>query len=163
MGSSNLQTADVTATYKRYADMLYRLAYSILLSKEDAEDTVAEVFYKYMRKAPQFRDMEHEKAWFIRVTVNHSRDIQRKRVVRSYTPLDEVLDLSSQEPETVSLFEEVLALPDKYRTVCMLHYFEGFKVEEIASVLRITKAAVKMRLMRCREMLKTMLEGEDTL
>ena len=78
--------------FERYTDMLYRLCYSILLQKEDAEDAVQDVFLLYFRKQTTFADEDHEKAWFIRVAVNRCRDMLRRRKVRAGIPLSEVED-----------------------------------------------------------------------
>lgn len=58
------------AAVRRYADTVYRLAYARTGSREDAEDVFQEVFLRYVRKKPTFKDEEHRKAWLIRVTVN---------------------------------------------------------------------------------------------
>lgn len=153
------QTIDIEDVYNRYADMLFRVAYAELLSREDAEDAISEVFYKFMNKIPKFRDAEHEKAWFLRVTINQCHDLKRKRVIRSYTPLEEVAELPGSPKEEYFVLEEVLALPEKYKEVLIMFYFEQLSIEEIASVLRISKGAVKMRLSRGRESLKENMKG----
>ena len=154
----NYQTSEIATVYEKYADMLFRVAYTELLSKEDAEDTISEVFYKLIKKAPKFSDAEHEKAWLIRVTINQCHDMQRKRVVRSYTPLEEIAELPACQKTEHFLLEEILALPEKFKIVLILHYFEELTIEEIASALRISKAAVKMRLVRGRESLRDRME-----
>ena len=77
--ASQPNKADLEAAYGRYADMLYRLALSHLGVVEDAEDAVHDVFEKYINTSPSFKDGEHEKAWFVRVTVNRCHDLLRKR------------------------------------------------------------------------------------
>ena len=54
----------------KYSGMVYKLAYSLVKDRYDADDIYQEVFMKYIRKSPCFHSKEHEKAWFIRVTVN---------------------------------------------------------------------------------------------
>ena len=70
--------------FEWYMNLLYRLCYSILLVREDAEDAVQDVFLKYYRKQPTFADEDHEKAWFIRVAVNHCKDVLRRRKLREF-------------------------------------------------------------------------------
>ena len=89
MDSSNLQRAE--RAYDAYAPQLYRVAYSLLLSRESAEDAVQDAFARYLAQDGAFRDAEHEKAWLIRVTVNRCRDLQRAGAVRAYTPLEDLL------------------------------------------------------------------------
>ena len=151
--------------YDAYAAQLYRVAYSLLQSRECAEDAVQDAFARYLAHDGHFRDGEHEKAWLIRVTVNRCRDLQRAGTVRAYTPLDEVLqhpDQGGQEHlEGQPVLQAVLSLPEKYRTVLVLHGLEGQPVDTVAQALRLTPSAVKMRLKRGREMLQTILAKED--
>ena len=153
-------TPDTDLLYQRYADLLYRLAFTHLGASHDAEDAVAEVFVKYLQTKPEFRSENHEKAWFIRIMLNHCNDLHRKKAVRLYTPLEDVTDLAAAAPEDSELLEAVKKLPEKIRTAVLLHYFEGYCLEESAAILQTSAAAVKMRLMRGRAMLKHHLKGE---
>ena len=139
--------------YGKYSNMLYRLALTHLLSREDAEDAVHDVFMKYMNSTPRFFDAEHEKAWFVRVTVNHCHDLARKRKLRTHSPLEDAAELCA-EIGAGEVTEAVLGLEDTYKTPILLHYYEGYSVEECARMLRISVSAVKMRLARAREKLK---------
>lgn len=139
--------------YDRYSNMLYRLALTHLLSKEDAEDAVHDVFIKYMNNTPRFSDSEHEKAWFIRVTVNRCHDVARRRKLRTHSPLEDAAEVCA-EMGAGEVTEAVLSLEDTYKTPILLHYYEGYSVEECAKILRISVSAVKMRLARAREKLK---------
>lgn len=147
--------------YTRYADLLYRLAYTHLSSAADAEDAVSDVFVKYMQNAPDFRDEEHEKAWFIRVLLNRCNDLYRQKSIRLYTPLESVADVASASEEDSDVLHAVQKLPEKHRTIVLLHYFEGFSLEEIATIEETSVAAIKMRLMRARSMLKSHLKGAN--
>lgn len=151
--------------YDTHAAQLYRVAYSLLQSRESAEDAVQDAFARYLTQKDGFRDQEHEKAWLIRVTVNRCRDLQRAGAVRAYTPLDEVLQHPDQggqaHLEGQPVLQALMALPEKYRTVLVLHGLEGQPVDAVASILRLTSSAVKMRLKRGREMLQKALEKED--
>ena len=147
--------------YGRYADMLYRLALSQLAVREDAEDAVHDVFEKYINTQPLFKDAEHEKAWFVRVTVNRCHDLYRKRSKLNHDTLESVYDIGythdGDEPE---IFRVVHSLPEKYRAAIVLHYVEGYSVEETAKLLKISVSAVKMRLSRGRDYIKDLLKGE---
>ena len=146
--------------YERYADMLYRLAYTHLGSVHDAEDAVSDVFVKYLQTAPSFRSQEHEKAWFLRVLINHCNDLHRRRTLRVCASLDEVAEIAAADAKDKHLLETVMALPDNLKSAILLHYFEGFSLNEIAKILQTTEAAVKMRLKRGRAMLKDQLKGD---
>ena len=151
--------------YDAYAPQLYRVAYALLQSRESAEDAVQDAFARYLAHTGGFRDGEHEKAWLIRVTINRCRDLQRSGTVRAYTPLEDLLHHPGQPDdgwqEGQPVLQAVLALPEKYRTVLVLHGLEGQPVDVIASELRVTPSAVKMRLKRGREMLQQALAKED--
>ena len=149
--------------YERYADMLYRIAYTHLVSAHDAEDAVADVFVKYLQTTPQFRSENHERAWFLRVLLNRCSDLHRKNTVRIYTPLEEAANVASASKEDSEIMSSVQRLPEKLRAAVLLHYFEGFSLEETAVILQTSAAAVKMRLMRARTTLKHELKGENGL
>ena len=150
---SRFATEHFEELYDKYSNMLYRLALTHLLSKEDAEDAVHDVFMKYINSQPHFFGPEHEKAWFIRVTVNQCHDAARKRSIRTHSPLEDAAEICA-EIGAGEVTQAVLALEDTYKTPILLHYYEGYSVEECARILRISVSAVKMRLARAREKLK---------
>lgn len=148
--------------YEKYADMLYRLALSHLKNKEDAEDTVQEVFIKYMHHFIPFADEEHERAWLIRITVNRCYDLLRYKSKRNHEALDEITEIAAEETEfNTEIFQILEKLPVKNKTAMILHYLEGFSVEEIALMLHVSVSAVKMRLSRGREQMKEEIEKEE--
>lgn len=139
--------------YNKYSNMLYRLSLSILRNYEDAEDAVQTVFYKYLLKQPEFKTKEHERAWFVRVTINQCKDSIRRQKNRTSLPIDEIIDLGVYDDQS-EILSALFSLPEQYKTPLILHYMEGFKVEEIAIMVGLSKSAVKMRLLRGRELLK---------
>ena len=149
--------------YETYADMLYRLALSHLKNPEDAEDTVQEVFVKYMHHFSIFSDEEHERAWLIRTTVNRCYDLLKYNSKRIHEDLDELAEeIAAEEQEQhIEIFRILEKIPAKNKTVIVLHYLEGFSIEEIARMLRISVSAVKMRLSRGREQMKDVIEREE--
>lgn len=150
----------IASLYDHYGDKLFRIAYSILLNQQDAEDAVQDVFYKIMDKLPAFHDTEQEKAWLVRVVINQCKDSLKKQKLRIYTPLEQMGDLAAQGSEDLGVLSIVLSLEGKYKGPLILYYFEGFSVETIGKILGIGKSAVKMRLARGREMVKKRLEEE---
>lgn len=166
-------TTDMETIYETYADLLFRVALSHLQNREDAQDAVQDVFLKYLRTSPTFRDDDHAKAWLIRVTVNHCRDLLRRRTVRSYLPLEEIAELVADADTTAypdprkaadsvaGIMSHLAALPEKSRTVLILHALEGLSVEEVATTLGISQSAVKMRLSRGREKLRDLMNKEE--
>ncbi len=158
--------ADITAIYERNADTLFRLALSYLQCSADAQDAVQDVFAVYLKNPKPFTDESHEKAWFVRVTVNRCLDLIRRKKVRNYIPLDEIAETIAQpEDEKAALAAEVTGylaeIPEKNRAAVVLHYLEGYSVEETAAMLGVSESAVKMRLSRGREALKIAIQKED--
>ena len=143
----------------RYGDRLYRLALVMLKRSMDAEDAVQEVFLRYLDRIGTFRDAEHEKAWLLRVTTNQCRDILRSRQRHPQVALDQVPE-EGHQPQDRAIWEALMALPEKYREVLVLHAVEGYRVEEIAKLIGKTPSAVKMRLSRGRKLLGESLGKE---
>ena len=146
--------------YDRYGKFLFRISYAILCSREDAEDVVQDVFYKYLVKQPLFRDEDHEKAWFLRVASNQSKDMLRRRKIRTTLSLEEIEEYEIA-PEQATILRDLFSLPEKYKTVMILHYLEDLSVQDIARAESLTPSAVKMRLARGREMLRNITEGRE--
>ncbi len=159
LGDSGVNLAEA---YDKYADMLYRLALTHLGTREDAEDAVHDVFAKYMIASPSFRDSEHEKAWFIRTTVNRCHDIFRHRARRNHLALEEAENIGHTHEDEPEIIRVVHSLPEKYKSVVVLHYLEGFSVEETARILSLTVSAVKMRLSRGRDYIKELIGKEES-
>lgn len=151
--------AALERVYGVHADMLYRIAVSILRSDADAQDAVQNAFCRYLDKLPEFSDAEHEKAWLIRVTVNQCRDLMRRRKVRAWLPFETLADVGVRPKETPAL-DALGALPDKYRITATLYLLEELSVDEIAAALSLSPSAVKMRLSRAREQMRKILDEE---
>ena len=145
------------AAYAAYGPMVYRLAMVYLGCCADAEDVTQEAFIRLLYHAPTFADAEHQKRWLLRVTVNLCRN-QLKGFWRKRTVTLE-LDQDIEDPESLSVLETILALPEKYKAPILLHYCEGYSVAEVGEILRLGQSAVKMRLKRGKELLKLELEG----
>ncbi len=142
-----------------YGNSLYRLCTVMLQNREDAQDAVQECFLRYITKAPDFKNQEHEKAWLIRVASNICKDMLRYRKHSSLISLDEIRNISSSE-DNAQILGLLLLLEEKYRAVIHLHYVEGYGTDEISSALGISPAAVRKRLQRGREKLREIYEKE---
>lgn len=158
---------------EKYADMVYRLAVNEMGNRDDAQDVFQEVFMRLVRYRERISTEEHLKAWLIRVTINCARKQQtatwRKKVEFlaqedvEHTP-DEGSANAFTEIENADspVVSAVAGLPEKYRTVIYLFYYEEKSVSEIAALLSEKESTVKSKLHRAREMLKTKLKGEVT-
>ena len=164
MSLSKSRRDELSAAYDSYSDMLFRIALAQLGNPEDAMDAVHDVFLKYHDGKVSFNDSEHERAWFIRSTVNRCHDISRHKAVRNHLSLEDAENLvtDSSDCESLSQLHRALeCIPEKYRAAVTLHYLEGFSVEEISGMLRISVSGVKMRLARGRDALREYIEKEE--
>lgn len=153
----------IPSVIERHSLMVYRLAYVRAGTRHDADDIYQEVFLRYISASPTFTCPEHKKAWFIRVTVNVSRNLLKSAWRKRTVPLTEEVgymeDLFSLSAN--GLKEALAALPEKSRTVIHLYYFENMTAEEIGGALHLTAPAVRMMLSRARKKLKATLNGEE--
>lgn len=151
----------VEDTFKQYGDRIFSAAFSVCQNRADADDVVQDTLIRYYSSDKDFESPEHLKAWLLRVAINRARDIRasfwRKNQVEWQDYMNE---LAFEEPKDSRLFEAVMKLPDKYRSVIHLFYYEDYAVEEIAKILRRPKGTVKSQLSRGRQLLKTMLAEE---
>ena len=135
---------------------LYRTALAILGDPSEAQDAVQEAFLAFLEKAPQ--NLEIPGAWLMRVLVNGCKSRLRLRWRRPTVPLWE--ELPAPSPEEREELEELYALPPQDRAVIHLHYYEGYSVREIASLLGQSESAVSAHLSRGRKSLRTTLGGD---
>ena len=140
-----------------YADMVYRIALTRCRCIENAEDVFQEVFMRFSIKSPKFESKEHEKAWLIRVTINLTKNVRESAWNRKVVRLDESIVFNTKEENDV--YSTVCELPQNYRTVIYLFYYEGYKVKEISNILNKNEGTIKTWLFRAREILKEKLEG----
>lgn len=153
-------TMDFDNIYDRYSDRLYAAAFNICRQQQDAEDAVQDAFIRLYHSRKDFESEEHIKAWLLRVTINAAKSTKRLFWNRMRSSYEEYMDsLVFEEESDKGLMEEVLKLPEKYRIVIHLFYFEEYKVKEIAEILNASENTVKTRLLNGRRILKDKLEG----
>ncbi|BDF69197.1 DNA-directed RNA polymerase sigma-70 factor [Oscillospiraceae bacterium] len=142
-----------------YSDMLLRLGYSLLGSVPDAQDMCQEVLLKRLAHPGDFESAAHERAWLVRVAVNHCKNLRRNVWRRSTVGLDCLGEQADFQPEEGGVLEEVQRLPAQYREVLVLYYYLGYDTNEIGQLLGIRADAVRARMRRARQRLKPELEG----
>lgn len=141
-----------------FGDLVTRLCMVRLHSPADADDCFQNVFLKLYRKAPAIEDPEGLKAWLIRVTIREAASWRRRWLkgnLESLEAMPELMDTTSQDRELLFLLR---TLPPIYRETLYLHYYEGYKVEEIAAMCGRAPGTVKSQLSRGRDMLGRLLE-----
>lgn len=158
--------ADLNFCVDKYIKMVYRIAFHYFGRHEDAEDITQEVFTKlYASKLTRENDDE-VKAWLIRVTTNTCHSVFRKPFNRKRTELDEyeweqIPDNSSYEQDYIThkvVMDAVMLLPEKYRILVYLYYYEDYTCSQISKILQIKETTVQTRLSRAREKLKDALK-----
>lgn len=159
--SSHSCTETMTAdqAFLVYADMVYRLAFSRTKNRYYAEDVLQEVFMRYLRSKPSFESDDHRKAWFLRVTINCTKTYLTTAWFRHVVPLTDTL--TTEAEPTGEVYDAVMRLPVKYRTVIHLFYYEDYTVEQIAAVCKSKVSTVKSQLHRARALLREQLKGAD--
>lgn len=151
----------VDEVYKKYADRLFSAAFSVCQNQADADDVVQDTFVKYCTARVNYSDEEHIKAWLLRVAINRAKDIRSTFWRKNKVSWEEYVSLLVfEEPEDEHLFEAVMSLPQKYRMVIHLYYYEEYPVSEIADILHLREGTVKSQLHRGRALLKKMLVEE---
>ena len=153
-------TRQVFETYfKEQYSLVYRVAFMQMKGHADAEDAVQEVFVRLLKYQPQFEDKEHEKAWFIRTTINICKDIMKSKWRSTTVSIDKIPESEKAHfPQSLVKEDEmlwsVLELPDKYRDCLYFFYYEDYSIKEIAEILKVPENTVKTNLKRGREALK---------
>lgn len=146
---------------ERYADTVKRLCMVHLKNAADTEDIFQTVFLKYALSSAEFESREHEKAWFIRVTINACKDLLKSFFRSRTVPLEELAELPADMSEDKrEVLEAVLSLPDKYKEAVYLHYYEDYTAPEIGRILGKNVNTVYTLLNRARQMLREKLGGE---
>lgn len=143
---------------EKYADMVYRLALSRTRDIDSSEEVFQEVFYRLSKSTPNFENEEHEKAWLIKVTINCSKTLLINKWKKQTGELPD--NIPAEEHEIQEVYDAVLKLPQKYRTVIHLFYYEDLPIKNIAQILNSNENTVKTWLSRAREKLKIVLKGE---
>lgn len=147
---------------ERYADTVRRICMIHLKNHADTEDIFQNVFLKYVLSTTVFESEEHEKAWFIRVTINACRDLLRSFFRSRTVSLDTLLDQPAELTETDrTVLDAVLALPPKYRDVVYLHYYEDYTAPQIGEILKKNVNTIYTLLGRAKQALRETLGGDD--
>ena len=147
--------------YNEYAKELYNIAYGYTRNRDDSIDIMQNAYVVLLESNKKFESNEHIKYFLIRVTVNESLDLlksaSKKRVIKNN---DVVVNFPETKKEELpyDLSEIVNTLPEKYKTILILHYYDDMKIKDISNVLKISEPAVKKRLERARNLIKEIIE-----
>lgn len=146
---------------ERYQHNIYGIAFNVCKNAEDAEDVVQDTFIQYHTTKKEFENEQHIRAWLIRVAINKAKNMNRTFWRQNKMSLQDYMEtLVFETPESEELFETVMKLPEKYRIIIHLFYYEDYTTQEIADILKISLSNVKVRLSRGRTLLKQVLQEE---
>ena len=142
---------------KAYRYQLYVVAFTILRNEEDAQDAVCSAILKGYEHIEQLKNSYKFKAWMITITKNEALKLKRRRLE---LPGDDKLEelLEPVRDHYNELWDCIQKLPEEYRLVIVLYYYNELSLRDIAKILNIPMGTVKSRLSRGREFLKQALE-----
>ena len=145
--------------YDRNVDAVYKVSFSYMKNKHDAEDVVQDTFVQLIRKNPQFENEKHERAWLIVIASNLCKNSLKswKRKNEDIEDYESELIEENKQDDTLQI---VLNLPEKYKTVIYLYYYEGYSSIEIAKAMDKKESTVRSLLKRGRDILKIQIGGE---
>lgn len=146
--------------YSMYAQELMNISYGYTKNLEEAKDIIQNAFIKLINRAKGFKSLSHEKYWLIRVTINECKDLLRKKA--KYTNIDDnSIDslINFEDDKKLHIIAELVKkLPDKYKSVIILFYYDNQSIDTISKAIGISESAVKKRLERARNILKNEME-----
>lgn len=161
-GPDSIQAQQLCRLVEQYQTSLLRACYIQLHDATLAEDAVQETFIKAYKAMASFRGDCDEKTWLMRIAINTCRDMLRsawfRHLDRRITPEQLPEPITQPHEEDVGLTVEVMQLPQKYREVILLYYYECMTTDEIAQALSVAKSTVSARLERGRQKLRQTLE-----
>lgn len=130
-------------------------------SSAEAEDCAEDVFVKVLTEGFEFNDEVHERKWLTVAAINLCKDRLKGWKRKAVMLIDDEPELAAPEKEDRSdVLEAVLGLPNKYKDVVWLYYYEGYQTDEIAEILGSPPSTIRNRMRDARKLLKDKLGGE---
>lgn len=140
--------------YDLYADNLYRLCFSYMKNRMDAEDVMQETFLKFYQMEKTIQPKEEIKAWLLVTASNRCKNLL-KHWWRKHQDIEDYSEIIGKEDEgKMELLEIVLNLPVKYKTVVYLYYYEGYNSRQISEMLHKPESTVRTHLQKAKALLK---------
>ena len=154
---------EAEALVNQWSDTVLRVAYTWTGNPQDAQDVCQTALLKLLTHPERFPDPDRERSFVLRVTINCCKDLKKSAWARRRVSLDAAADaaVTMPEPGESPVLEAVLALPEKYRQVVYLRYYEEYEISEIAALLGCRPAQASTWLYRGKAKLRTMLGGSD--
>ena len=154
--------SEIDRLMEQYGSSLLRMSALYLKDADLAQDAVQETFIKAYRHLNDYRGDSSEKTWLTTICVNTCRDMLRTAWFRHQSRID--MDMLPEKPADFTfpdntVLTEVMHLHVKYREVVLLRYYEGLKLKEVASALRLSDGKVRSRLNKANSILRERLKG----
>ncbi|UCG64805.1 MAG: sigma-70 family RNA polymerase sigma factor [Deltaproteobacteria bacterium] len=144
----------------RYANELFKLAFSLTGAVDGAEDVLQETFLGAFQGLDSFEGRSSVKTWLIRILVKQAAKYHRSRHIRKTESIDDILEVSSSafsgrdSDLTIDIKTMIKTLSTEHREVIVLRELQGFSYEEMAEILGIPRGTVESRLFRARQELR---------
>lgn len=142
------------------ATLAFRVAFSVLRHREDAEDVAQEAFARAYRSFRQLRNRDRFRAWLVRMTWRLALDRQksdRRRTAREREVAPALATDSASGERAAQLWQAIDALPEKLRLVVVLAGIEGHDLRAVGALLKVPEGTVKSRLFLARQRLRELL------
>ncbi len=166
-GAAQVREAMVEKWIAEYGTAVKRVCFVMLADADQAQDAMQETFFKAWRSMAQFegRNGASEKTWLMHIATNVCRDMKRSRWFRHVDQRRSVEDVlrfsSAASPGDRALLMDIMALPERYRQVILLYYYQNMNIEEVAEALSVSKSTVHGRLHRAEGQLRSVLMGGE--
>ena len=148
----------VTDALLKYSDMVRRICFMYLHNHADVEDVFQDVFLKLFQNKDNLEDDEHTKAWICRVTINKCKDTCKSFFRKNVCSIED-MELPFEDKVENGVMIEVLSLPQKFKDVIYLFYYEDYTVPQMAKLLNQKENTIYSNLHRARVLLKQKLGG----
>jgi RNA polymerase sigma-70 factor (ECF subfamily) len=150
-----------------YGDAILRTCFVYLSDSAQAQDATQDAFLKAWHCMDQFegRNGCSEKTWLMRIAINVCHDYQRSKWFRHVDTSKALGELPAHMdavlPEDRALLCDILALPERYKRIVLLYYYQDMTLEEVAAALDMSLSTVHHRLQRAHALLKQTLTGGE--
>ena len=154
----------ISQIVEKYYDMMFYLALARVKNEDDAKDIVQDAFtvlVKHNDDNKKFNSEEHLKAWLIKVTIFCSQKFMKKFHRETAVSEDMLLETYDMNDENIAVYNAVMKLSPQHRTIVYLHYYQGYKLKEIAQMLDKTYDSVQSMLKNAKKKLRQFLSEED--
>lgn len=142
-----------------HKESMYKIAHSYLKRDADIADAMQETILDCFEKIQTLKNPNYFKTWLIRILINNCNDIIRKESKVCLLEHYEGLEIEAVAEDLTEFRELLNSIDEKYRTILILYYVEGYKIREIAGLLDMNESTVNSRLRRSRMMLKKELHN----